>query len=76
MHGEINASIQQSFLNLLGEQPLAAFVCQWSILDGIATRANDDELDPLLADTRRRRQPRTHHARLHQCQRTAARANA
>ena len=59
MHGEINASIQQSFLNLLGEQPLAPFVCQWPILDGtplvrMTTSSTPSSLTPVAAASRER----------------------
>ena len=42
----------------------------------VAGGADDDDLDRLLARAQRRRQPRAHHARLHQRQRAAARADA
>ena len=76
MHGEIDAAVEQRFLDLLGEQALAADLRQRPVLDGVAGGADDDELDRRLVHPERRGQPRAHGARLHQRQRAAARADA
>ena len=76
MHRQIDTAIEQGFLDFLGEKPLAAFLGQRPVLDGIAGGAYDGELDRLLVDPQRRGQPRAHGPRLHQSQRAAARANA
>ena len=54
MHGDIDPFFKQGFLDLFCEQPFAAFVRQRSILDRIAGRANNQEFNLLLVDTRGR----------------------
>lgn len=45
MDGTIDPSFQQRFVDLLGEQALAADLQQRSVLDAIARGADDHELD-------------------------------
>jgi hypothetical protein len=76
MHRQIDAAVQQCFLDLFGEQALAAHFRQRPVLDRVAGSADDDELDCLLIHPERYGQPRAHGARLYQRQRAAARADA
>ena len=76
MHRNVDSSIQQGLLDLLGEQAFAALLRQWPILDRVPGCTNDDELDYILIEPGRHRQSGTDHSRLHQGKRTAARSNA
>jgi hypothetical protein len=76
MHGKIDASVQQGFFDLLGEEAFATLLRQWPILDYVAGGPDNDKLNGLFIRPDRSRQPRTHRARLHQSERTAARTDA
>ena len=54
MHGEIDRAVEQRLLDLLGEQPLAARFAQRPVLDAVAGRFDDDDLESM---------PRHGHAR-------------
>src|SRR5262245_4299839 len=45
MYRYVSTMIEQRVLNRLGEEPIAADLCQRAFLHAIALRLNDDELD-------------------------------
>ena len=75
MHGEIDLSLQESGVEFLREQALAAGLRQRPVLDGVARGLDDAErkLDQIPA--KRRREALLPLVRLRQRQRTAARAD-
>jgi hypothetical protein len=76
MHGQIDAAIQQSVLDLLGEQPLAAHLAQRAILDAVTAGLDDDRFEKALGQAMDRDQPPAHLVGLGQRQRAAARTDA
>ena len=76
MHREIDAAGQQCFLDLFGEEPLAAGVGKRPVLHDVTGGADDLDLDRRGIDARRRGQPALHFTRLHQRQRRTARTDA
>ncbi len=76
MHRQIDRARQQRFLDLLGEQPLAAGLAQRTVLDAVARGTDRHDLDCIFGDAMRRGERRPRHARLRQCERAAARADA
>ncbi len=76
MHGEVDVAGEQRFLQLLGEQPLAAGLDQRPVGDPVARRLDDDKLALLRRKRVRGAEACGHLARLGQRQRRAARADA
>ena len=71
--GEVERALEQSGLDLLGEQALAADLGQRPVLDPVALRAHDHDLDRGVVEAGLgREQGRLDHARLRQGQRRAA----
>lgn len=48
MHSNVNASVQQSFINLLGEQTLASNICQRLPQDLVTSGLDDDDFQGTL----------------------------
>ena len=78
MHRRIDAARQQGFLDLLGEQALAADLGERSVLDFVAGGLDDHDLDRGLFRQFRMRggQTRAHLVRLRQRQGAAARTQS
>ena len=76
MHGEIDSAGKQCFFDLLGEQPLAAGLGEWPVLDRIAGGADDLDFDVSGIEAAGGGEPALHLARLHQRKRRTARSDA
>lgn len=76
MDGKIDFPIEQCLFDLLCEKPFTPLLRQRAILDRVARGANNDKLDCIVSDPRCRGQSCTHGPRLHESERTAARADA
>jgi len=76
MHGEVDHSRQEGFLDFLGEKPLAAGCSERPVLDRVAGSADHLDLDPVVVEARHRGEAQFHLPRLRQRQRRAARADA
>ena len=63
---------EQRFLDLLGEQALAAGFRQRPVLDAVAAGRDDDDLEGFLRQAMRGHQPGARFMRLRQRQRAAA----
>ena len=74
MDGEIDRAVEQRFVDLLGEQPLAE-VAQRLVPDAVARRGDGLKRDSVIAKTVRSDQKRPHMVRLPQRKRTTARAD-
>ena len=78
MHRAVDAAVEQRFLDLLGEQALAADLHQLAVLHGVAGGLDRHDLNIVRSAKigMGRRQAVAHHPRLHQRQRTPARTDA
>ena len=75
MHGEIDTAVEQRFVDLLGEQALAAEVAQRLVADAVARRGDGLKRDGVFAEAVRSDQQRPHMVRLPQSERASARAD-
>ena len=75
MHGKIDRAAEQRFVDLLGEQALAAEVAQRLVPDAVARRGDGLKRDGVVAKTVRIDQQRPHMVRLPQRKRATARAD-
>lgn len=75
MHRKVDRAGEQRLLDLFGEQPLAAGVCQRPVLDGVAGGTDHLDFDAFGAETEGFGEAALHLARLHQRQRGTARTD-
>src|SRR6185369_9818480 len=76
MNRKIDCAREQRLLDLLGEQALAAHLTERAILDAVARGADHRDFDRVVVPAMRGDERCTHQARLRECERTAARADA
>lgn len=76
MNGNVDLARDHCRLDLLGEKALAAHLGQRAVLDPVAGRLDDDDLERGLRQVMGRHQTRTGLMRLGKRQRAAARADA
>ena len=60
MDGEIDRAVEQRFVDLLGEQPLAAEVAQRLVPDAVARRGDGLKRDSVIAKTVQRSEAPAH----------------
>ena len=75
MHGKIDRAAKQRFVDLLGEQALAAEVAQRLVPDAVARGGDGLKRDGVVAKTVRSDQQRPHMVRLPQRERASTRAD-
>jgi hypothetical protein len=76
MHSDVDPPVEERFIELLGEEPLAACLREGAIGDAVPARADDDDLDFTLRDDARAGEPLAQLMGLRERKRAAARAES